>query len=175
MSTHSLLNKNYPPNPQVWVGCLAAYNQGDLHGEWIECSYGSEHINERIAHIIKTSPAADAEEWLIFDQQDMGDIGENESPKYLAEVAEFILEHDELALICLDNVHGNLKEAESMIENYYGCYQSQEEFGWEMLENQGIEIPDALLWYFDAKAYGRDLLTSYDAILSDGKIYVFDY
>jgi antirestriction protein len=52
--------------PQIWIGCLAAYNGGDLHGEWVDASDADE-IAEAAGRIIATSPAPLAEEYFVAD------------------------------------------------------------------------------------------------------------
>ena len=59
---------------RIYVACLAAYNSGILHGEWIDIE---DDIDETWAHInamLKASPVADAEEWAIHDYEGFGDV-----------------------------------------------------------------------------------------------------
>ena len=35
-------------NPQIWVGCLSAYNNGYLHGKWIDAAQSPENIKLEI-------------------------------------------------------------------------------------------------------------------------------
>ncbi len=30
--------------PQVWIGCLAAYNNGELHGDWVDADVVGEEL-----------------------------------------------------------------------------------------------------------------------------------
>ena len=59
--------------PAIYVACLASYNNGDLHGSWINLGdvprLNTSDIEEAISYILKTSPAPGAEEWAIHDQQ----------------------------------------------------------------------------------------------------------
>ena len=50
--------------PRIYVACLAAYNNGILHGEWIDADQGVEHISEQAAAMLKASPIEDAEDIL---------------------------------------------------------------------------------------------------------------
>ncbi|MGH7024175.1 MAG: antirestriction protein ArdA [Caulobacteraceae bacterium] len=54
---------------RMWIGCLAAYNCGRLHGEWAEVSTGSDENADAIARVLKASPIAGAEEYLIADYE----------------------------------------------------------------------------------------------------------
>ena len=49
-------------NTKIWVGSLAAYNGGELRGEWIELPLPNEELSDRIRHILQ-----DDEEFDIFD------------------------------------------------------------------------------------------------------------
>lgn len=42
--------------PSIWIGCLAAYNDGRLHGEWVEVTTDPDDLWEAIHRIQKTSP-----------------------------------------------------------------------------------------------------------------------
>tara|TARA_X000001036_G_scaffold125748_1_gene119098 strand:- start:868 stop:1446 length:579 start_codon:yes stop_codon:yes gene_type:complete len=55
----------------AYFACLAAYNQGDLHGSWVnlELCESVEDIQECIDHIIANSPAPGAEEWAMHDHE----------------------------------------------------------------------------------------------------------
>jgi hypothetical protein len=44
--------------PEIWVGSLSDYNHGYLHGMWIAADQEPEEIQEQIAWILRTSPAA---------------------------------------------------------------------------------------------------------------------
>ena len=55
--------------PKVYVACLAAYNNGILHGQWIEANQGKEGIQEEIQDMLSKSPIPGAEEWAIHDYE----------------------------------------------------------------------------------------------------------
>ena len=61
---------------KVYIACLAAYNSGTLHGEWIEPSSDVEELSEQIKAILKKSPAPDAEEWAFHSYDDFPNMGE---------------------------------------------------------------------------------------------------
>ncbi|HBL92812.1 MAG TPA: hypothetical protein DD375_04790, partial [Hyphomonas sp.] len=50
--------------PRVYVACLAAYNNGRLHGAWINATEPDE-IMEHVRAMLAASPEPDAEEWAI--------------------------------------------------------------------------------------------------------------
>ena len=59
--------------PRIYVACLAAYNNGELHGAWIDADQDADAIREEIAVILTTSPEPNAEEWAIHDYEGFGD------------------------------------------------------------------------------------------------------
>ncbi|MEP0248115.1 antirestriction protein ArdA, partial [Roseibium sp.] len=50
--------------PRIYVACLAAYNGGRLHGQWIDATEPDE-VREEVRTMLATSPEPDAEEWAI--------------------------------------------------------------------------------------------------------------
>ena len=72
--------KEYAESPQalpagetepvrIYVACLAAYNNGVLHGRWIDAARGEDHIWEETRAMLAASPIPDAEEWAIHDYE----------------------------------------------------------------------------------------------------------
>ena len=47
---------------RIYVACLAAYNNGILHGRWIDANQDAWAIWDEVSEMLKTSPEADAEE-----------------------------------------------------------------------------------------------------------------
>ena len=53
-----------PDGPRIYVACLAAYNNGFLHGRWIDATTPDE-IMEEVQAMLAASPIPQAEEWGI--------------------------------------------------------------------------------------------------------------
>ncbi|MEH6373674.1 antirestriction protein ArdA [Streptomyces sp. KLMMK] len=66
---------------RIYVACLASYNNGILHGEWLDATQDPDDIYEGITQVLKSSPIKGAEEFAIHDYDDFGSIrlGEYES------------------------------------------------------------------------------------------------
>ena len=137
-------------NPKIWVGCLSAYNNGYLHGEWINASQSPENIKADIQNkILKTSPVShfgDCEEWIICDSEDFSSytVGEYENLDELSKIAIAIEEHGEAMGIYL----GRQYDIENFEDNYHGCFEDEEIFvseqweeggQWEALTTAGFE------------------------------------
>ena len=66
--------------PRIYVACLAAYNGGRLHGEWIDADQSADDIGEAIKQMLSRSPEPCAEEWAIHDHENFQGIELGECP-----------------------------------------------------------------------------------------------
>ena len=55
--------------PRIYVACLAAYNNGRLHGAWIDAAQGAWGIWEDVRAMLAASPIEGAEEYAIHDHE----------------------------------------------------------------------------------------------------------
>jgi antirestriction protein len=55
--------------PKVWIGCLGAYNNGALHGEWIDATKDVEEMREAVRGMLETSPIENAEDYFVADSE----------------------------------------------------------------------------------------------------------
>lgn len=166
--------------PRIYVACLAAYNNGKLHGEWIDCDQDADDIWAEIEEMLANSPEPDAEEWAIHDFENWHgiEISENEDIKKLAELAELIKEHGKpFALYYKDN--GSETTVEDFQDHYRGLYEDEEDFVYEMwnecgtikkLEELGINES-----YIDWKAIAHDCFISdfYSVEIGYKETYIF--
>ncbi|WP_375204241.1 antirestriction protein ArdA [Hyphococcus sp.] len=143
---------------RIYVACLAAYNNGILHGRWIDALQDADAILKEIGGMLKASPIAGAEEFAIHDYEGFegARIEEYQSIDSVAEIAEFIGEHGKLGGKLLE-YFGDLEDARTaMMEDYRGEYSSRADFAQELTE-ETTEIPQALQYYIDYERMGRDL------------------
>ena len=54
---------------QIYVADLAAYNNGKLHGMWIDTTQSVDEIFDIIKTLLESSPEEDAEEFAIHDHE----------------------------------------------------------------------------------------------------------
>jgi len=149
-------------NPRIYVACLASYNNGILHGKWIDAAQGIEGIWEGINEVLATSPIPGAEEWAIHDREDFGgfDISKYEAVEEIAEIAQFFEEHGELGAELLRHFCDDLDTAKTVIEDcYYGEYDSEEGYARSITEETS-EIPSHLAFYIDYKKMAHDIFTN---------------
>lgn len=143
---------------RIYVACLAAYNNGILHGCWIDADQDVEDIRIAVAAMLRASPIAGGEEYAIHDHEGFEGAGitEYQSLESVAQTASFIAEHGELGgrLIAY---FGELGEAREAIEDHYaGAYRSLADFVQELTE-QGTTIPENLQYYIDWDRMAHDL------------------
>lgn len=144
--------------PRIYVACLAAYNNGRLHGAWIAVDDDEDRMRSEVRAMLKGSPVAGAEEFAIHDHEDFGglEIAEYADLAKVARIGAFVIEHGALGAAVLDHVGGNLDEAaETLGERYHGVYESLAECMRELTE-ETTQIPEALRYYIDWEAMARD-------------------
>ena len=108
-------------NPiRIYVACLAAYNNGSLHGRWIDATLGENHIHTQVKAMLANSPERGAEEWAIHDYEGFegAPISEWDSFERIANLAEFITEHETLGGKLLEHFGGDLDDAKIAFDNY---------------------------------------------------------
>jgi len=147
-------------NPiRIYVACLAAYNNGSLHGRWIDATLDENHIHSEVTSMLAASPEPDAEEWSIHDYEGFegAPISEWDSFERIANLAEFIEEHGELGGELLSHFGGDLEDAKKSMDEYQGEHISLAMFAQQLTEDCDPAIPDNISNYIDYAAMGRDM------------------
>lgn len=148
--------------PKIYVACLAAYNDGQLHGCWIDADQPEETLYQDVQAMLAESPVAGAEEWVIQDYEGFGgySLSEYTGLDQVAEIAAFIREHQELGVAVLNYTGGDLEQSQVMIdEQYHGLYDTEEDFTESFFE-ETHEIPKYLVNYIDYEKMSRDWFIS---------------
>lgn len=147
-------------NPAIYVADLAAYNNGILHGVWIDATQDIEDIWQAVRDMLKATPLDEvAEEWAIHDYMNFASlrISEYQGIESTHELAIFIEEHGELGVAVLENFQGDVEQASKALEeNYAGEYETLAGFARELTEDTS-EVPESLAFYIDYEAMGRDM------------------
>lgn len=164
--------------PQIYVACLAAYNNGILFGAWIDATQDADAIHQDIYDMLAASPIEHAEEWAIHDYSDFDGarIDEYESIEHVADIAQFVTEHGELGATLLSE--HPLDDARSFLEDgYHGAYDSEVDYARTIVEDcYSDAIPKNLIYYFDYEAFARDLfINDYFSVEAQGQTHVFSY
>ena len=149
---------------RIYVADLAAYNNGKLHGVWINATDDLDDIWNQVNQMLAESPEDFAEEYAIHDYEgfDGYALSEYEGLKTTHEIACFIEEYPDFGGELLNNFGGNIEEARTAAEeNYCGCYKSLADFAEELTE-ETTQIPENLAYYIDYERMGRDMELSGD-------------
>ena len=144
--------------PRIYVADLAAYNNGKLHGVWIDALDDIDSIWEQIHTMLKSSPEDFAEEHAIHDYEGFGNyrISEYSDIQSVHDIAHFIDGYPKFGAELLDHC-SDLDEAKRLAEeNYQGSFKSLSEYAQDFTEQSGTEIPDHLQYYIDYQKIGRD-------------------
>jgi antirestriction protein len=176
--------------PRVWIGCLAAYNGGDLHGQWIDADDVDE-LQRASAEMIRTSPAwargEHAEEYAVMDYDGFGSLGRRlgEWPDLatVAAVAQAIEQHGPALVAYVDTCEPSLDTdlARGFDDAYRGEWDSEQDYAEHEVEETGFagvqRIPDELVPYLDMELVTREIfrhgpMSSHNN--PEGGIYVFD-
>lgn len=167
--------KSKSDGPRIYVAALAAYNNGKLHGEWIDANQDPAEIREEIQEMLKTSPERNEEEWAIHDYEGFGKIkiGEFEDIDKVSKIAEMIEKHGKV-FAGVYSYLGDLDDAiEAMEERYLGQFKSLEDWAYQWAEDTGDikSIPKQYENYIDWEAIGRDADLNGDIFTVEGEHY----
>lgn len=143
---------------RIYVADLAAYNNGHLHGVWIDATEDPDHIHAHISTMLAASPVEGAEEYAIHDYEGFGDyrLNEYEGIEGVHAAACFIEEQPDFGAALLAHF-GDIEQARKAAdEDYCGCYRSLADYAQELTE-ETTTIPEALTYYIDYDKMARDM------------------
>jgi antirestriction protein len=117
------LNAN-KTNPQIYVSCLNAYNNGRIWGRWISTDQDAQQIYDDIQDMLAKSPALGiCEEYAIHCSSGFGQVTlhEYESIEDVVTLSRLICEYGESLASHMWLHTCDAEEAERMLqENYIG-------------------------------------------------------
>jgi antirestriction protein len=161
--------------PKIYVACLAAYNNGILHGAYIDATLHPDDMLDLIGEMLEKSPIEGAEEWEIHDYDgfDCIRIDRWEDLQQVHDIACFLVEHEELGTELLKKFGGNVEEAKQLMdEKHIGEFDSLEDYA-EQFTNDCYNLPEFIAYYVDFKDMGRDLADDLIKIELDGCVHLF--
>jgi len=164
--------------PRIYVACLAAYNDGILHGAWISAAQDEEDVAREIQSMLDASPIAGAEEYAIHDHEGFCgvEVGEYKPLAEVVELAGFLTEHGALGAAVLRVCDDDLDEARAALtDRYHGVFTSLAEC-FEALTEETTEIPANLRPYIDWEKMAADAELSGDVFTVEtahDEVYVF--
>ncbi len=172
--------------PRIYVTCLASYNHGHLHGEWVDADQDADAINEAIQAVLKSSPIPLAEEFAIHAYDEFGTlrVDEYQTVEWVSVVGQAIAEHGDAMAAWLDNDRPrDADEAEERVtlfeDAFRGEWGNAEEYADNMLDDMGAHAalePFGASVRIDVEGFARDLVLGGDIFTVDsiGGVYVFD-
>lgn len=174
--------------PRIWVGSLADYNAGVLHGRWIDAARDPDEILDDVTWMLVSSPTNPrAEEWGIFDGADFAGLSldEYESVETVSRLARGLVMHG-AAFAAWAELAGREAEALDRFETaFLGRFDSVAAYAEHLCDDLGYTrlldqtIPDSIRLYvhIDTEALGRDLVLGGDIAAHetpDGGVWLFD-
>lgn len=133
--------------PNVWIGCLACYNDGRLTGEWVDAREAADYVP-----CTRTEFGSPHEEWWVMDHENFDGLLTGEcSPGHAQQLAELIdrIEDDGrmapavFASWC-DNHHEDPLEAdlEDVADRFAGVFESRREWARWALDDLLEGLPE---------------------------------
>jgi antirestriction protein len=168
--------------PRIYVACLAAYNNGRLHGAWIDADQGADDIAAAVKTMLADSPEPLAEEWAIHDYEGFGPLrlSEWDSFERVAAIAAGIAEHGEAFAAWLSNDSSrDPGDADSFTDSYRGEWDSMRAYADNLADALGLtdaaENAGSPYVVVDVDAFARDLDIELEtADTGNHSLYIFD-
>jgi antirestriction protein len=175
-------------SPEIWVGSLADYAAGYLHGVWLNATLTPEELAPAIQFMLRGSHEPDAEEYGIFDYDGFGSevtslLGEYPSLKTVSKIAQGIQAHGQAYAVWAAYVGpDNAEQLDHFEDHYLGEWESIEAYADDLLQETEAyrvieEAPESLQPYLkvDVEGYARDLSFDLHVVEKpDGGVWVFD-
>ncbi|HEX3782717.1 MAG TPA: antirestriction protein ArdA [Pseudonocardiaceae bacterium] len=148
-------------HPEIWVGSLTDYNNGVLHGLWIDADQDVDELRAQVGWLLRTSPTARAsgdvaEEYGIFDHAGFGgyEVDEWSSLDTVALIAHGIAEHGPAYAAWVEYIGdtaGELLDDDAFGDHYEGEWDSLTDYVEYVLEETGVteQLDRALAGFAD--------------------------
>jgi antirestriction protein len=176
--------------PRIWVASLSDYNNGRLHGQWIDAARDESALQADIDAMLAASPwtaqtCEPAEEWAIHDYDGFAPlrIDQHENLSWISRVAKGITEHGHAYAAYADVV-----EEEELLagfdHDYLGHYDDLHTYVEQLINDLGYDrildeaLPAKIRPYvkIDITATATDLLLGGDLHAlpaTDGGVWIF--
>jgi antirestriction protein len=176
--------------PRIWVASLSDYNNGSLHGAWIDAAQDEADLQAGITAMLAASPLTartgePAEEWAIHDYQGFGTLRvyEHEDLGWISRVAKGIAEHG-LAFAAYADVMEDEELLVGFEDDYLGHYDDLHVYVEQLINDLGYDrildenLPASIRPYvkIDITATARDLELGGDLHVlpaSGGGVWIF--
>lgn len=187
LASHEALARD---GPRIYVASLTDYNNGVLHGRWIEANEDTDAMHTEVVAMLRSSPTARqygeaAEEWAIHDYEGFGELrlAEYDSLSHIAKIAAGITLHGLAFAAWAHHVNSDDELLDQFEERYQGEWESATAYADDLLDQLDAdrvvaETPEWLQPYLsiDATGFARDLELNGDITMierPDGGLWVF--
>jgi antirestriction protein len=175
---------------RIYAACLASYNNGVLHGRWIEASSDVDEMQKEVSAMLRESrfpnvtvthpetgeQVPSAEEWAMHDSEGLPSrLGEYCGLAAVAEFVELVEEFDHIEpedMATIVDHFGQLDWARTALEDRYcGVYESLGAYAEDIADELLSELDSEHIArrYFDYLSFTRDMDHQYDVVeLSEG-------
>ncbi len=169
---------NQKLKPMIYVACLAAYNAGYLHGQWLDAAREPAEIQEDIRAILSSSPVESGGDYAIHDYEGFGPISIHEchGVPEVSRLALLIEEHGEAFAAYVSHVGEEYATEEFFQDPYHGHWDSELAYAEHIFDELYIyQLPDNLRLYIDYEVFSRDLFLNghYSVNAFDSGVHVF--
>lgn len=173
------------PTSRIWVGSLADYNSGHLHGEWFNATCDAEQLRLATQFMLRGSRTRGAEEWAVMDYDGFGPLRLSEYVSFetISRIASGIAEHGEAFAAWAAHVGPDEPDALDRFEDHYrGEWESFEAYVQDYLQEMDFyrfldHVPEDMRGYVevDVEQIARDWSGDYEvAERLEGGVWVFE-
>lgn len=157
--------------PRIYFASLSDYNNGILHGRWIDAGNDAGTMQQEVDEMLRASPTTrrygePAEEWAVHDYEGFGDLrlSEMDSLDYIARIAGGIEKHGLAFAAWASEVNSDPEQMEQFEERFQGVWESVEAYAENLLDEMSAqnvidEAPEWLQPYLklDVAGFARNL------------------
>jgi len=162
--------------PRIYVACLASYNAGILHGQWIDAT-DADMLREAIQEMLAKSSEPIAEEWAIHDYEGFGGIRLSEWADLdkVAELGALIEQHGAAFAAYADHVGVDHATEEGFQDAYCGEWDSERAYAENLFDECYLhDVPEHVQNYIDYDAFARDVFMGDNySVKGESGVYVF--
>jgi antirestriction protein len=176
--------------PRIWVASLTDYNNGIMHGEWLDAARDESVLQADIDAMLAASPWTartdePAEEWVVRDYENFGDCNllELSDLGLISQIAQGIVQHGPAFAAWAGLIDHEERLAE-FDEAYLGHYDDLHTYIKQLINDLGYDrildevVPPSIRPYvkIDITAIANDLLLGGDlhtVAAPDGGVWIF--
>lgn len=152
--------------PRIYIACLASYNAGVLHGEWIIPATNKDELQKQIDDMLKKSRQPYADEWAVHDYDSFYNLGEYPDLEDIIKVQESYLNFHTVEIVNAFLENWSVADLDNIDDAFISWgWDSFQDFADheadEMLDEHLNDSANCIRSHFDYKSYARDLEHDY--------------